>query len=352
MIPLHDINEDKISRLDSLIEQSGHIAIATHMRPDGDAVGSTVAMLQYLTCKRGRDARIVLSDRYPEPISFMVPEDLRERIYVFEEDAEQAGAYISSCDLILCLDCAGFVRTGVAQEALSASMVQKVLIDHHLNPDRQEFGLIFSDTQVSSASEMVFHIIRNMPDMDGSVKSLPMTALSALMAGLTTDTNNFANSVFPTTWEMASALLDAGVDRDGILEHIYNEYRENRVRLMGHMLKDRMVITSFGVAYIVLDRETAQEYDIRDGELEGFVNIPLSIREVGMSLFLREDDGFFRVSIRSMRGISANRCAQLYFHGGGHEQAAGGRIYIGSDIRDRSCAAAFIEAKTKEFFCK
>lgn len=352
MTPLHDINGDKISRFDSLIRQSGHIAITAHMRPDGDAVGSTVAMLQYLSSKRGKDACIVLSDRYPEPISFMVPEELRERIYVFEEDPEKTGAYVSSCDLILCLDCAGFVRTGLVQKVLSASTAQKVLIDHHLNPAREEFNLVFSDTQVSSACEMVFHIIRHMPDMEGSLESLPMTALSALMAGLTTDTNNFANSVFHTTWEMASALLDAGVDRDGILEHIYNEYRENRVRLMGHLLKDKMVITPFGVAYIVLDRETAQEYDIRDGELEGFVNIPLSIREVGMSLFLREDDGFFRVSIRSMRGISANRCAQKYFHGGGHEQAAGGRLYIGSDIRDRSCAAAFIEAKTKEYFCK
>jgi phosphoesterase RecJ-like protein len=151
------------------------------------------------------------------------------------------------------------------------------------------------------------------------------------MTGMTTDTNNFANSVYPSTLIMASTLLAVGVDRDYILSRLYNQYSESRLRLMGHMMKDLLRITEDGAAYIILDLKTQREYDIKEGDTEGFVNMPLSVADVRMSLLLKEDVDRIRVSIRSKKGTSANRCARLHFNGGGHENAAGGRLSIPID---------------------
>ena len=119
---------------------------------------------------------------------------------------------------------------------------------------------------------------------------------------LSTDTNNFANSVYPSTFMMASELLAAGIDRDAIIASLYTNYRENRFRLMGRLLSENMVVTDFGVAYMIVDRMMAGKYDIREGETEGFVNIPLGIDCVRMSLLLKEEEDRFRVSVRSKKG--------------------------------------------------
>ena len=134
------------------------------------------------------------------------------------------------------------------------------------------------------------------------------------MTGMTTDTNNFANSVYPSTLAMASELLAAGVDRDRILQHIYNHFGENRLRLKGHMFKDLMRVTPDGVAYMVLDRATQEEYQVAEGDTEGFVNEPLSIAGVKMSILAKEDTDRIRISIRSKKGTSANRCAKAHFY--------------------------------------
>ena len=175
---------------------------------------------------------------------------------------------------------------------------------------------------------------------------LPQMSATALMTGMTTDTNNFGNSTYPSTLLMASSLLSAGVDRDAILSHLYNQYSENRLRLMGHMMKDLLHITDDGVAYIVLDTETMRNYKVQDGDTEGFVNMPLSIAGVRMSIMAKEDEGKVRISIRSKKGTSANGCARTYFNGGGHENAAGGRLRIPEDIQDISFAAEYIEKHT------
>jgi phosphoesterase RecJ-like protein len=185
--------------------------------------------------------------------------------------------------------------------------------------------------------------------MDGKTSSLPHKAATALMTGMTTDTNNFANSVYPSTFEMASRLIEAGVDRDMILSKLYNCSKESRLRLQGYVLKDLMKITEEGVAYVVLDKETMQSYNVEEGDTEGFVNIPLAIDKVLMSIFVKEDNGYARVSIRSKKGISANMCSKLHFNGGGHENAAGGRLYIPQDISDISDAGKYIEEHTHIF---
>jgi phosphoesterase RecJ-like protein len=208
----------------------------------------------------------------------------------------------------------------------------------------EQFALIFSETEISSTCELLYHILMHTRNIAHDASRLPAESATSLMTGMITDTNNFANSVYPSTLIMASALLAAGVNRDDILDKLYNQHSENRLRLMGHMMKDLMTLTSDGAAYIVLDKKTQEAYNVQEGDTEGFVNMPLSITNVRMSILIKEDIGRLRVSIRSKKGTSANRCARMYFNGGGHENAAGGRLEI-----PVSEAASYIEKHVHEF---
>lgn len=338
-----------INTLADRLAEAGRIVVTTHMRPDGDAMGCSLAMFQFIRKYFKADVRIVLNDRYPDSLSFMVSPESGSSILVYQEAKDKALDAISQADLIISLDFNGFHRTDGLEEALSSATAYKVLIDHHLNPDTRAFDLIFSRQDVSSASELLFHILKSMPECKGQASALPMEAAEALMTGMTTDSNNFSNSTYPSTLAMAAELMDMGVDRGKILFELYNRYGENRLRLLGHMLKDLMVITPDGVAYMILDKATLSRYRIEEGETEGFVNYPLSIGKVRMSILLKEDEDRIRVSIRSKEGTSANKCSRLHFNGGGHENAAGGRLMIPEDLSDISQAAEYIEKHTHIF---
>ena len=344
-----DINFPDLRRFEAFMKEAGFCTIVTHMKPDGDAMGSCIAMYHFLRKSEKSEVRILLPDRYPDNLGFMVSEDARKDILIYDENPEEALDAIHRSDLMICLDFNAFHRTDKLEEVLASSKARKVLIDHHLNPDRDSFNLVFSRTEISSASELLYSILLLTARVGGEAERLPKDCATALMTGMTTDTNNFANSTYPSTLDMAARLIHAGVDRDHILHELYSRQRENRLRLMGHAMKDLLTITPDGVAYIVLDADTLRRYDIREGETEGFVNMPLTIDDVRMSLLLKEDCDRVRVSIRSKKGTSANRCARLHFNGGGHENAAGGRLYIPDNIRDISEAASYIETYTHKF---
>lgn len=341
------VSQDKLQTLRTLLGGARRTVIISHTHPDGDALGSSTALMHYLADKCGIEACVVLPDDFAGFLDFL---DCPGVIVAAREPGRAQDA-LAAADLVFCLDLSSLDRADSLGAPVAAAKVPKVLIDHHLNPAADQFDLVFSETQISSASELLYWILMALEDSsDASVLPAP-TALS-LMTGMTTDTNNFANSVFPTTLEMASALLSAGVDRDAILAKLYNRYRENRYRAMGYVLGELMHITPEGVAYVILRKEDAARFDIREGETEGFVNMPLGIDRVLMSLFLKEDEGYFRVSIRSMRGVSANRLAAESFNGGGHECAAGGRLYFPRDIEGPDAAAEYIEKITARFMRK
>lgn len=335
-------------KFDSLIAGSAGIAIISHTHPDGDAIGGCVAMKSFIDSFYGIPATIVVANRENRSVSFLL-EDPDECCYA-EENPSKAKAIVDSAGLIVCLDFNYPARAGAVADLLRESTAPKVLFDHHLNPDTDYFDITVSSCNVSSTCEILYKSLKSMPCIGGEVSRLPLRCLTAIMTGITTDTNNFSNSTFPETFTVTSEMLSAGVDRNGILLHIYNEYRENRIRLMGHLLADEMKITPLGVAYIILSDETAASFDINDDELEGLVNIPLGIKSVKISIFVRSDDGFLRVSLRSKRGTSANAVAARYFHGGGHELASGGKLFYPQDITEKKDAAAYIEKVTAEYF--
>ena len=345
---MQEFNQQMTNRLDEMLQNAERPAIITHMKPDGDALGSSMGMYHFLRMS-GKTGTVVLPHRPPATIDFLISAEDRQHIVIHEDAPTEAESAIAGSDLIICLDFNAFHRTDKLEKSLELSAAPKVLIDHHLNPDKDKFDLIFSETEVSSTSELLFHILMSMPQIGNDASHLPERTAESLMTGMITDTNNFGNSVFPSTLRMASALLAAGTDRDRILSNLYNRFSENRLRLLGHMLKDLLKITDDGVAYMILDRGSLRRYNVMEGDTEGFVNMPLSIDEVKMSILAKEDEDRIRISIRSKNGTAANRCARLHFNGGGHENAAGGRLTIPQDIEGISELPEYIESRTHTF---
>ncbi len=355
------LQQDGLRRLDSLIEGAAKVTVVGHTHPDGDALGVTSALALYLRKCRGKDAVCLFSDTPADNLRFILPPEIP---FLFHDTEPQAAAArIAETDLVVLEDCNGFSRTEALAPLLKALPARKVLIDHHLNPESADFDLVFSTPDVSSASELLYWLLKALPAagqacpeasafLSASGQACPASAKAigtALMTGMTTDTNNFANSVYPSTLRMASELLDLGVDRDTILQHLYQEYRENRVRIMGYMQHEGMQLLPEGAAYMILTREIQERFDLREGESEGLVNVPLSIGSVRLSVLLKENGDHFRVSVRSKKGTSAQQLAQRYFHGGGHENAAGGKLFIGADIPAPEDAPAYVTNVLKTF---
>jgi len=329
------IHKDRILALQTLMEQATSVVVVGHTHPDGDALGSTSALALYLQSIGIPEVSVVFSDSAPENLQFILPDSVR--YYFHNKEAEKAEESIRKADLLFLVDCNSFQRTEALQASLEASQARKVLIDHHLNPDVNAFNLVFSTPDISSASELLYWILKPLSE------DMPVNIGTALLAGMTTDTNNFANSVYPSTFRMASELIAAGVDRDALLQKLYSSYRENRVRIMGYMQYEGMHILPCGAAYMILTQDIQHRFDLKEGESDGLVNVPLTIGAVRLSLLLKEDHGHFRVSIRSKKGTSAQQLAQSRFHGGGHENAAGGKLFIGQDIPSAEAAASYVE---------
>lgn len=328
------------------------VGIFTHVNPDGDAMGSTLGIMGYLD-SLNKESTIFIPSGYGESLAFMVPERVKDRIVVWDESKrDETCSEISRCDLLIGLDFNTLERIGEFGPILSSSPAVKILIDHHVGPDTKTFNQVYSTTQVSSTCELLFGILMDSPQISGDCGKMTPLTRDALMTGMTTDTNNFANSVFPGTFTMASKLIEAGTDRDSIIRNLFFSYPTRRIKAQGYILDNLLKITDYGVAYIILDWPTQQKFGLKEGDTEGFVNIPLSAAEVKMSIFLKEESNRqkIRVSIRSKEGTSARDAAMKYFHGGGHILASGGKLMIGEDIDSLDNAAYYIEENTRNFF--
>ena len=329
--------------LSSWIDNAKVISTLSHARPDGDAAGCSAAMVSYLQIARGKDAVAILPDPVPDNAAFVL--DGFRTI----TDKAVAAARLQATDLLICLDFNTLSRVEGLEELVRSYKGRKVLIDHHEEPDRASFDLCISETRISSACELLYEVLLGMPDIAGNASMLPATTARALMTGMTTDTNNFANSVYPSTLRMASALLAAGVDREAIIDRLYHSERPNRLAAMGEMLSEHMRLLPDGGAVTVLPQSFFDRHQLQDGETEGFVNMPLAVKAVRLSILAREDGDQFRVSIRSKRGTSARMLAKSFFHGGGHEQAAGGKILIPQDIAGPEEAEEYVTKITARF---
>lgn len=344
MQKIKDITPENMARLEKEIDGCTSACIITHIRPDGDALGSALGMYLFLT-GLGKSCKVVLPSAIPETLDFVFSS--LDDVIVAGEDApgKEAEEAVSGADVIFALDFHACSRIGSLGDLLAGAKAPKVLIDHHRDPETSIYKVVFSDPSMSSTAEYLYHILMATSFVAEDSRNLSLECATALFTGMTTDTNNFSNSVIPSTMLMATDLLGRGVDRDAILEKIYNRYSEGRLRLMGHVLSDLMTISESGVSVIMLTAADLAKYHIKDGETEGFVNLPLAIEKVKVSFFLKQDTDCYRVSIRS-KGVKVNICSNLYFNGGGHFRAAGGRLDISMSPKE---AVAYTFEKAEAF---
>ena len=302
------------------------IAIVGHHNPDGDCIGSLTGMKAWLdSLFRGKgpvEVSTLVPNHIPYYLMFM---DGADSVVLYSDNPDKATSILEEADTIICMDLNDLARTEEMADIIRKSAARKILIDHHPFPEKFA-DLAVSETEVSSASELAWWLICEASLKTGT--EIPVECKASLYTGMMTDTNNFCNSVFPSTFLMASQIADAGIDREKIQMEIMNSFSEERMRLMGLMLKDKMTVyPDLKAAVLVLDQETKDKYNYRDGDSEGFVNLPLKIKDIEISALFTQGNGYIKVSLRSKGAVSVNRLCRLFFNGGGHERAAGGRLY-------------------------
>ena len=277
------ITREELDRLENLIRASETIIITCHQNPDGDALGSSLAWAEVLKTHYGK------------------------------------------------IDFNTASRTAEMEQSLRQSQAPKVLIDHHLEPDI-ETVLTVSHPEASSTSELVFRLVWQM----GAFEELQKAFAVPLYTGMMTDTGGFTyNSSDPDIYFIISQLLTKRINKDKIYRNVYNNFSENRLRLMGYVMYEKLVVDQERHAsYFTLTRDDLRRFHYIKGDSEGLVNMPLQMRGHRLSISLREDTERERmvwVSLRSVDQFPCNEMAARFFNGGGHLNASGGRLYCSID---------------------
>ena len=335
------LSEGEIALLRDTINASENIILCCHRSPDGDAIGSMLGWAEYLKAV-GKLPTCIIPDAYPDFLQWLPG---TERMMRYDKHAAFMDELIDKADLIFCLDFNSASRTDGMAEKLSASKAKKILIDHHLNPDL-ETVLSVSRPEASSTCELVFRLVWQLGEFD----KLDRKFAIPVYCGMMTDTGGFTyNSTNPEIFYIISLLWTKKINKDKIYRNVYNNYSESRVRLMGHVLKDKLVVLKpYNATYFSLTREDLKRFNYIKGDAEGLVNIPLQIKGTKLSISLREDtekDNRIWVSLRSVDDFPCNKMAEIYFNGGGHLNAAGGRLECQMDEAEEITRKAIREFK-------
>lgn len=309
-----------IKELIHLLGQSHNILLICHVNPDGDAVGSMIALGDFLQ-NRGKQVKMISPNNLQEFIKWM---DGVDEILIYTRKRKNCDEIIKNSDLIIMLDFNQSNRLGEAEESVMKTNVPKIVIDHHLDSGSFQ-NLLISDPEKCSTSEIVYEIVSLI---NGGTYHTERFS-EAIYVGIITDTGNFEHGNFTgNTFRIMAELLDRGIDRDKIFNKVFNNFEESRLRLMGYALYHKMVILAdCRAAYIVLTREELDRYGYNKGDTEGFVNMPLSLREIDFSTLIMEKENYVKFSFRSKGEFPVNSFAQKFFGGGGHYNAAGGDYY-------------------------
>jgi bifunctional oligoribonuclease and PAP phosphatase NrnA len=312
------------SKVKQLLFKNCRVAILTHTNPDGDAIGSALALYHYLKIK-GIECSIVISDIYPDFLAWMP--DVNE-IRIFENDPTLTTKLINEADLLICLDFNSPDRLDEMQDIFVKASATKLLIDHHI--DRGKFcDFQYSRIETSSTAELVYDFIEEL----GDINLLDQKIATCLYVGIMTDTGSFSYACnYERTFLVTAGLLKIGIDVEYIHRMVYDTYSENRVRLLGYCLSEKLqVIDEFGTAYIALSREELDRFGFKTGDTEGVVNFTLGIKGVVLGALLTERNNKIKISLRSKGSLDVNHMAKEYFNGGGHRNAAGGDLYCTFD---------------------
>ena len=316
------ISQANVDHVEKWFERAEKIVIVSHVSPDGDAIGSSLGLYHFLDAL-DKTVNVIVPNSFPAFLKWMPGAD---EIVIYDKYKDFADKLIQEADVICCLDFNVLSRIDEMEDAVKNSPARKLLVDHHLNPG--DFCRItISHPGISSTSELVFRLICQL----GCFGDITKEGAECIYTGMMTDTGGFTyNSNNREIYLIIGELLSKGVDKDEIYRKVFNTHSEGRLRLMGYVLYEKMqVFPAYRSALITLTREEQGRFQYAKGDTEGFVNIPLSMKDVDFSVFLREDTekDMIKVSLRSVGDFPCNKVAAEFFNGGGHLNASGGEFY-------------------------
>ncbi len=309
----------QLKALAALLEAPKHLVIVGHKNPDGDAVGSTLALALFLE-KLGHTAQVIMPNDFPKFLKWMPN---CESILTFDSHKDVCTKLLNKADLIFTLDFNSLSRIGTMTPLMEQLDVPMVMIDHHQEPDDYA-RFTYSDPTMGSTAQMVYHFIEFL----NKTSLIDAAIATNLYVGIMTDTGSFR---FPATssqtHQVVAQLIEKGANNSRIHQQVYDTNTPERLQLLGIALNNLVVLPEYRTAYITLTQQELDSCKFKKGDTEGFVNYALSIENIVLAAIFIESakDGIIKISLRSKGAFSVNLMARNHFNGGGHINAAGGK---------------------------
>ena len=303
--------------IEEILDNSQKVVITTHQSPDGDALGSSLALFGYLV-KKGFDVCVVVPDSFPKFLNWMKG---TENVLVYNHDEDVVKELIGEADLIFSLDYNSLMRVGGVGDLIEKSTAYKVMIDHHLHP--ADFAdWMCSDTSSCSTAQLIYNFIEDFNDLD----LIDDQIAEGIYCGIMTDSGSFRfPSVQAKTHLIAADLINRGLNHSRIHELVHDVNTLPKLHLLGFALNEKLrVLPNVPVAVIAINCEELSRFNYKKGDTEGLVNYALSLEGIEMAAFIKEDDNKVKMSFRSKGDIAVNEFSSQNFNGGGHKNAAGG----------------------------
>ncbi|MBK8806361.1 MAG: bifunctional oligoribonuclease/PAP phosphatase NrnA [Bacteroidales bacterium] len=313
---------DTINHIKEIILQNNEFVIISHTNPDGDAIGSSFALYNTLI-NMNKKAQVIIPNDCPDFLKWIAGYD---SILLFQKQKKQSIEAINKAQVIIMVDFNSLERIEDIKPFLENNDKTKIIIDHHPNPNTEFINYIISEPSASSASELVYRVLYSA----GFDNYIDKNVAESIYIGIITDTGNLThNSSNPLTYQIIGNLLKKGINKSLIHELTFNVNSASRLMLLGKLLSQNMkILTEYSTAYMYITLEDQKKYNFTTGDSEGFVNYPLSIKGIKFCALFTENEDVIKISFRSKHKIPANLFSQKHFNGGGHLNAAGGRIKL------------------------
>jgi len=318
------ISKETAEELKALLSHPKKILLTTHKSPDGDAIGSSLALYHYLKAQ-GHDVYVSVPDDMPDFLNWLPGSD---KFIIFYRRKKKFEEILNNADIVFALDYNHFKRTGDEMaKLLSQSESLKIMIDHHQQPDDFMQYRVW-DVMASSTAQLVWEFIVAL----SGKQAVDKTIGECLYTGIMTDTGSFRFATCTShTFRITADLLDIGVRGDLIHQYVYDQNSIDRIHLMGYALEKIVLMPEQKTAYIALSKEELKKFKYKPGDTEGLVNKVLSVVGVEVAALITEKENQVRLSLRSSGNFSVNQLSRTYFSGGGHENAAGGSLEMSFD---------------------
>lgn len=315
---------ENLEELKKILSYPKEIVITSHRNPDGDAIGSTLAMYFYLQTL-GHTVWMVIPSEYPDFLEWMPG---IQDIIVYDIKQERSKELVERADVVFCLDFNALDRIDKLGEILNQQTRAKiVMIDHHLDPEPFAH-FVMSEPDASSTCEMIYDFL----GLIGHLDKMDLTIAEAIMTGILTDTGSFKYGTSPKLYRVVADLVEFGVNDYELQDLIFNSLKEKHLRLLGHCLNNRMeILEEYNTGIITLTKDDYVKFSISRGDTEGIVNHLLKVRNVKMAVFITEQPTIVKISLRSKGDFSVQEIAQKHFKGGGHRNASGGLSFQSLD---------------------